>query len=273
MSSATAPPCPRSPSAWRTACWVSPKPLRVPALRGCRVPPRHLSATAGVTVSSALDGVAAPPELFPPAGPELPDIVFFFRWAEVGVGRGAERGPGDALNSLWPPQVQRGDAVLRRGPGHHHPPALRPAAAGHRRPGCAQVGPAAGERRRPYGPRASPVSRRPRARAQGACRPRGPRFGDGRHRVPKRNASGRAAARLWTPLWGQPPLYPRVPPQQMPRRHLRWLRFPPPVGDGRGLPALLRQPFPCHRGRVPGRRAGRGARGDGGDSGDAMSPP
>uniref|UniRef100_A0A8V1A7A5 Endosome-lysosome associated apoptosis and autophagy regulator 1 n=1 Tax=Gallus gallus TaxID=9031 RepID=A0A8V1A7A5_CHICK len=37
----------------------------------------------GVTVSSALDGVAAPPELFPPASPELPDVVFFFRSGEV----------------------------------------------------------------------------------------------------------------------------------------------------------------------------------------------
>ncbi|XP_021233025.1 UPF0577 protein KIAA1324 homolog isoform X2 [Numida meleagris] len=37
----------------------------------------------GVTVSSALDGITAPPELFPPASPELPDIVFFFRSSEV----------------------------------------------------------------------------------------------------------------------------------------------------------------------------------------------
>lgn len=44
-------------------------------------------------MSSALDGVAAPPELFPPASPELPDVVFFFRWADVGGDAGAGRGP------------------------------------------------------------------------------------------------------------------------------------------------------------------------------------
>lgn len=127
-------------------------------------------------MSSALDGVAAPPELFPPASPELPDVVFFFRWADVGGGgtrgRGGDR--GDALNSLWPPQVRRGDAVLRRGPGHHHPPALRPAAAGHRQPGCAQVGAAVGT----WGnssvltaPQVPPVSSCPHARARGVRHP------------------------------------------------------------------------------------------------------
>ncbi|XP_030321183.1 UPF0577 protein KIAA1324 homolog, partial [Calypte anna] len=33
----------------------------------------------GVTTGSSLDGVTAPPELFPPGPPDLPDIVFFYR--------------------------------------------------------------------------------------------------------------------------------------------------------------------------------------------------
>uniref|UniRef100_A0A8B9TQA0 KIAA1324 n=1 Tax=Anas platyrhynchos TaxID=8839 RepID=A0A8B9TQA0_ANAPL len=37
----------------------------------------------GVTTSPTLDGITAPPELFPPANPELPDIIFFYRSSEV----------------------------------------------------------------------------------------------------------------------------------------------------------------------------------------------
>lgn len=48
-------------------------------------------------MSSALDGVAAPPELFPPASPELPDVVFFFRWADVG---GGGRGGGEGTAGM-----------------------------------------------------------------------------------------------------------------------------------------------------------------------------
>lgn len=48
-------------------------------------------------MSSALDGVAASPELFPPASPELPDVVFFFRWADVG---GGGRGGGEGTAGM-----------------------------------------------------------------------------------------------------------------------------------------------------------------------------
>lgn len=71
---------------------------------------------------------------------------------QVGLGGGqAPRSVGGGPGALLtphppvPPQVQRGDAVVQRGPGHHHPPALRPAAARHRQPGCAQVGDTAGD--------------------------------------------------------------------------------------------------------------------------------
>ncbi|XP_075377906.1 endosome/lysosome-associated apoptosis and autophagy regulator 1 isoform X2 [Mycteria americana] len=37
----------------------------------------------GVTAGSTLDGIASPPEHFPPGHPDLPDIVFFFRSNDV----------------------------------------------------------------------------------------------------------------------------------------------------------------------------------------------
>uniref|UniRef100_A0A8B9PTK3 KIAA1324 n=1 Tax=Apteryx owenii TaxID=8824 RepID=A0A8B9PTK3_APTOW len=63
----------------------------------------------GVTAGPALDGIVSPPEHFAPAGAELPDVVFFFRWArgrggsnEVTQSCGAGRATTIRLRSLSP---------------------------------------------------------------------------------------------------------------------------------------------------------------------------
>lgn len=52
----------------------------------------------------------------------------------------------------------------------------------------------------------------------------------------------------------EPPLF--VPPQQMPRGHLRWLHLPFPVGDGGGMSPLLQLPPPPHCWRLYWRCSG-----------------
>lgn len=43
----------------------------------------HSCLPTGVTTSSVLDNIVSPPELFPPGHPDLPDIIFFFRYKQV----------------------------------------------------------------------------------------------------------------------------------------------------------------------------------------------